>query len=126
MAGYFCHPLRGILSMRETLAEYDFRSWMDMDRSLAQKGRPAAPCFHVAPMSLHGLNPRTWWLPFGRTAHAEILAAPVAKSSAARGENWQRFDCSERTRNRLCSMEWKDWLFGVNSFTSQHFIDSRF
>ena len=38
VAGYFCHPLRGILSMRETLAEYDFRAWMDPSLSLKQKG----------------------------------------------------------------------------------------
>ncbi|CAE8674574.1 unnamed protein product, partial [Polarella glacialis] len=37
LAGYFCHPLRGVLSMREVIAQYDFRAWLDPDVSLARK-----------------------------------------------------------------------------------------
>ncbi|CAK9110157.1 SCP domain-containing protein [Durusdinium trenchii] len=38
VAGYFCHPLRGILSMRESIADYDFRSWMDLQLPMAHRG----------------------------------------------------------------------------------------
>eukprot|EP00439_Symbiodinium_sp_Y106_P069501 s3228_g11.t5 len=37
-AGYFCHPLRGILSMRESLAFYDFRQWMDLEQHPRVRG----------------------------------------------------------------------------------------
>eukprot|EP00933_Yihiella_yeosuensis_P038385 TRINITY_DN32319_c0_g1_i1.p1 TRINITY_DN32319_c0_g1~~TRINITY_DN32319_c0_g1_i1.p1 ORF type:complete len:559 (-),score=92.79 TRINITY_DN32319_c0_g1_i1:112-1788(-) len=38
-AGYFCHPLRGVLSQREVLAQHDFREWRDDKLTLQTRGR---------------------------------------------------------------------------------------
>ncbi|CAJ1335289.1 unnamed protein product [Effrenium voratum] len=37
LAGYFCHVLRSVLSMRENLAAYDFRSWIG-HQNLSRRG----------------------------------------------------------------------------------------
>eukprot|EP00929_Paragymnodinium_shiwhaense_P077118 TRINITY_DN39697_c0_g1_i1.p1 TRINITY_DN39697_c0_g1~~TRINITY_DN39697_c0_g1_i1.p1 ORF type:complete len:615 (-),score=50.83 TRINITY_DN39697_c0_g1_i1:387-2231(-) len=64
IVGYFCHPLRGVLSLREVLAGYDFRSWLDprMSRQAVQA-------------QMDSFLRRSWTMHSGWTGHANQTQA---------------------------------------------------